>query len=74
LGYEGHVRMESLLSNSCSFCSLLNHLIQHYFGEFSSKCILLTRMIRANDRDLSIFIFECDFGTVCKLSCFDFMA
>ena len=73
LGYEGHVRMGSLLSNSCSFCSLFNHLIEHCFGEFSSKCILLAWMIGADDCDLFISIFKCDFGTVCKLSCFDFM-
>ena len=27
LGYEGHVRIGSLLSNTCSFCSLLKDLI-----------------------------------------------
>ncbi len=73
LGYEGHVRMGSLLSNSCSFCSLFNHLIEHCLGEFSSKCILLARMIRANDRDLFISIFECDFCSVSKFCYFDFM-
>ena len=73
LGYEGHVRMGSLLSNSCSFCSLFNHLIKHCFGEFSSKCILLARMIRTNDRNLFISIFECDFRTMSKFSRVDFM-
>jgi len=73
LGYEGHVRVGSLLSNSCGFCSLLNHLIEHCFGEFSSKCILLAWVIRADDCDLFITIFECDFGTVCKFCSFDFM-
>ena len=73
LGYEGHVRMGSLLSNSCSFCSLFNHLIEHCFGEFSCKCILLAWMIRANDRDLFISIFECDFCSVNKFCRFDLM-
>ena len=48
LGYEGHVRIGSLLSNTCSFCSLIKDLIQHWFGEFAGKCVLLARMIRTN--------------------------
>ena len=64
LGYEGHVRMGSLLSNFCSFCSLLKDLIEHWFGEFSRKCVLLAWMIRANQSDFSIFINEGDFYSV----------
>ena len=66
LGYEGHVRIGSLLSNTCSFCSLLKDLIQHRLGEFSSKCILLAWMIRADYGDFSITITEGDLYSVCK--------
>ena len=60
LGYEGHVRMGSLLSNFCSFCSLLKDLIEHWFGEFSSEGVLLAWMIRAKKSDFAIAIVKGD--------------